>query len=183
MDSWVRGVHGFVALVGAGVLLVSSGTQREKPLVRSSQDSLPAIEARAWTRPGDPEAIRHLAEAYLGVRQPGLAIVLIEAAPQEVRADVSVRHVYARALMDEGRDGDSLRIERSVVGECQRRREGDDVGPTQSGCDPVLVASAVRRVGILEELVALGVEDAQAQPEVSLVAYKNATREARIVAE
>jgi hypothetical protein len=38
-------------------------------------------------------------------------------------------------------------------------------------------------VSILAELVALGVEDARSQPEVSLVAYKNATREARVVAE
>ena len=44
----------------------------------------------------------------------------------------------------------------------------------------MLLASAMRRTDILRELVALGVEDAQAAPEMSYVAYQNATREARV---
>jgi len=50
-------------------------------------------------------------------------------------------------------------------------------------CDAVLLASAMRRTDILRELVALGVEDAQAHPEMSLVAYQNATREARVMVQ
>jgi hypothetical protein len=116
-------------------------------------------------------------------------VVLVESAPAAVRADVRVRHVYARALVEQGRDDDALAVERSVVARCAqagRVAESADVGrlsPPPAACDAVLVASAARRVTILEELVALGVEDALAQPEVSLVAYKNATREARIAAE
>jgi hypothetical protein len=41
----------------------------------------------------------------------------------------------------------------------------------------------MRRTDILHELVALGVEDAQAHPEMSLVAYQNATREARVMVQ
>jgi hypothetical protein len=41
----------------------------------------------------------------------------------------------------------------------------------------------MRRTGILRELVAIGVEDSQARPAESLVAYQNATREAHVVVE
>ena len=44
-------------------------------------------------------------------------------------------------------------------------------------------STATRRADILRELVSLGVEDAQAHPEMSLVAYQNATREARIAVQ
>ena len=47
----------------------------------------------------------------------------------------------------------------------------------------MILASATRRVGILRELVSRGVEDAQAHPEETLVAYQNATREARVMVQ
>ena len=40
-----------------------------------------------------------------------------------------------------------------------------------------LRASATRRAEILEQLVQLGVEDANAHPEASSLAYQNATRQ------
>jgi hypothetical protein len=43
-----------------------------------------------------------------------------------------------------------------------------------------LLTSASRRIGILSELVALGVEDAEAHPEAARLAYLNATRDARV---
>ena len=51
------------------------------------------------------------------------------------------------------------------------------------GCDPVLLASAIRRANILRELLSLGVEDAQAHPEAARIAYQNATREATVALE
>jgi hypothetical protein len=43
------------------------------------------------------------------------------------------------------------------------------------------VASATRRADILRELGKLGVEDAQAYPEKSQLAYHNATRQVGLV--
>jgi hypothetical protein len=172
--------YGAIALLAAGTLLVTSGTQREKSLVAGAPDMLRLLEARAAAQPNDPGATGGLAQAYLDARQSGLALVLVESAPPAVRADVRVRHVYARALVDQGRDDDALAVERSVVVAC---RASDDVQIEAPGCDAVLLASAERRAAILEELVSLGVEDAQSQPDMSLVAYKNATREARIASE
>jgi hypothetical protein len=56
-------------------------------------------------------------------------------------------------------------------------------GRAPDGCDPVLLASAMRRADILRELVSMGVQDAQAHPEMSALAYQNATREARVVVQ
>ncbi|MCL2447560.1 MAG: hypothetical protein FWD17_01295 [Polyangiaceae bacterium] len=174
---------GAAVFVAAGALLVTTGTEHEKSLVtvvKGTCEPLARLEARAAELPNDPDATRQLAQAYLDAQQPGLALVLVESAAQAVRNDVGVRHVYARALVDEGRDGDALAVERGVLRACTG--SGSD-GSYAGECDPVLVASAQRRATILEELVTLGVEDALAQPEVSLVAYKNATREARIAEE
>jgi hypothetical protein len=58
-----------------------------------------------------------------------------------------------------------------------------DGSAAPDGCDSLLLASAMRRAAILRELVSLGVEDAQERPEMSLVAYQNATREARVTVQ
>ncbi len=136
------------------------------------------MEEQAVAHPDDPVALRTLAQAYLDARQPGLAVVLVESAPSTLRANVVVRHVYARALLDEGRNEEALAVEGEVVAACRPLTDGHRV---PADCDPVLLASAMRRTDILRELWSFGVEDAQAQPEASLVAYRNATREARIM--
>jgi hypothetical protein len=88
--------------------------------------------------------------------------------------------VYARALVDEGRNSEALAVEKGVVAQCRPVAEGSSAAP---GCDSVIFASAMRRADILSELVSLGVQDSQAHPEASLVAYQNATREARVMVQ
>jgi hypothetical protein len=164
------------------------GTQREKPVLASTTpDAIGVLELNAATHPGDVDAARTLAQAYLDAHQPGLAVALVEARVQAREAqrsapneDVRVLHVYARALVDSGRNEEALAVERRVVSAC--RPLADDASAPR-GCDPVLLASAVRRTDILRELVSLGVEDAQAHPEMSLIAYQNATREARVMVQ
>jgi hypothetical protein len=138
------------------------------------------LEANAAAHPADVEATRALAQAYLDARQPGLAIVLVEGARPDVRADVRVEHVYARALVDEGRNDEALAVENGVVASCRPVADG---ATAPAGCDAVLLASAMRRTDILRELVSLGVEDAPAHPEETFVAYQNATREARVAVQ
>jgi len=94
-----------------------------------------------------------------------------------VRGDVRVRHLYARSLVDAGRNGEALAVEKGVLAACAPVADG---GKGERGCDTVLLASALRRTEILGELVSIGVQDAQAHPEASLIAYQNATREARV---
>jgi hypothetical protein len=172
--------YGVAVLAAAGVLWAMSGTEREKPLLAATAPEVRALEAAAVARPDDLAARRSLAQAYLDARQPGLAIVLVESASPAVRADVRMQHVYARSLVDAGRNDEALTVESHVVSTCRPLAEGSRA---PDGCDPVLLASAMRRADILRELVSMGVQDAQAHPEMSALAYQNATREARVVVQ
>jgi hypothetical protein len=168
-------------LVAAGALWMTSATEREQPVVAAAaSEPLRALEASVATHPNDSAQTRALAQEYLDARQPGLTLVLVSGAPPAVRDDVRVEHVYARALIDEGRNDEALDAERRVVGACRGIADGS---PTPPGCDSVLLVSAMRRTDILRELLSLGVKDARAQPEASLVAYQNATREAHVAPE
>lgn len=173
--------YGAAVLSAVAALWLLAGPQADRPLWPGmSSGSVGELEALAAANARDPDAVRTLAQAYLDAQQPGLAVVLVERSPREVRKDVRVRHAYARALLDEGRSDEALAAEKSVLAACGPLAEGH---PASEGCDPVIFASATRRVSILSELVALGVEDAQAHPEETLVAYQNATREARVMVQ
>ncbi|MBK6693347.1 MAG: hypothetical protein IPG50_14235 [Myxococcales bacterium] len=153
-------------------LWLASGTQRERPLVATDRaDIVRTLEARVAEAPADVSARRDLAQAYLDVRAPGLALRAIEAAPERVRHEPSVEHVYARALAENGRSGDALLAERRALAAC------DDDTRT---CDAWFIAAATRRADFFSELVHRGIEDAQAHPEMSAVAYHSATRQARL---
>jgi hypothetical protein len=159
-----------VVLAAVSGLWLASGTQREKPVLEETPTALRPLEGRVAAHPTDAVATRELAQAYLDVRSPGLALSVVERAPANVRQTPQVEHVYARALLDQGRAMEALAAERDVLDKCA---DG-------SACDAWLVASATRRSDILTQLVQLGVEDAQAHPEASAIAYHNATREARL---
>jgi hypothetical protein len=104
-----------------------------------------------------------------------MALASIEHAPAAVRAEPTVDHLYARALLDQGRSADALAAERRVLARCA---ESDADPPSEAqACSTYLIASATRRAEILEQLVTLGVEDANAHPEASSLAYHNATRQ------
>jgi hypothetical protein len=82
-----------------------------------------------------------------------------------------VEHLYARALLDQGRSADALAAEKRVLERCA------DPYLIVPACSTWLIASATRRTEILEQLVQLGIEDANAHPEASSLAYHNATRQ------
>jgi hypothetical protein len=169
------GVASFVALFWA-----AGGTQRERALLTGdAPDRVRDRERDAAARPGDPAATRALAQAYLDAQQPGLALALLNptgSPPGVGAADPRTRHLYARALLDQGRNDEALAIETGVVASCAPLADG----AAAAGCDAVLLAASIRRAAILRELVALGIEDTRAHPEMSFVAYQNATREARV---
>jgi len=164
-------------LAGALGLWALSGTEREKPLVAGTTvEPLRALEADVAADVHDAAKARRLAQAYLDAHHPGLALALIEAAPAGVQSDLGLRHVYARALLDQGCNEHALVIESGVVESCRPKIDGS----LPTICDPVLVASALRRLAILQELVTLGIHDTMAHPEASLAAYRNATRQAHV---
>jgi hypothetical protein len=171
-------------------LWATSGTQRERPLLGAVSPELRVREADAAAHPGDPVALRALAQAYLDAQQPGLALAALEGAPPALHKDPRWGHLYARALLDQGRNDAALEAEASVVDACMPALDARVAsaaslgaaasGPGASGCDALLLGSALRRAAILKEMVARGIEDTVAHPEASFVAYQNATREARV---
>jgi hypothetical protein len=165
-----------LVLAAVAALWMASGTQCEEPVLVAgpASDAVRALEAQVSGVPGsmdDGLTVRQLAQAYLDARAPGLALALIERASPAVRGEPRTDHVYARALLDGGRADAALVAERRVLHTCML---------AEGACDTWLVASATRRAEILQELVDLGVEDAEADPERSAIAYHKATREARL---
>jgi hypothetical protein len=159
-----------VVLAAALGVWLASGTQREKPvLAQAKADTVRVLENQVASHPTDVKGVLALGQAYLDAQSPGLAVAVIESSPVAVRAEARVDHLYARALVAQGRNQDALVAERRVLAKCA----SDPATP----CDAFLIASATRRADILQELVNLGVEDSQAQPEASRIAYHNATRQ------
>jgi len=158
-------------LVAIGAIWFAGSTQREKRVVGDLHtDRVALLEEQVAAAPADAAKVRELAQAYLDARAPGMALAAVERAPQGVRSEPTVEHLYARALLDQGRSADALAAEKRVLARCA------DPAVEPASCPTHLLASATRRAEILEQLVALGVEDANAHPEASSLAYHNATR-------
>ena len=160
-------------LVAIGAVWFCGTTQREKPIVSDTTHTghMGEVEMKAAAAPTDPVALRELGQAYLDAHQPGMAIGAIEHAAPAVRGEATVEHLYARALLEQGRSADALAAEKRVLAKCA------DSSLEVPACSTYLLASATRRAEIIEQLVQLGVEDANAQPEASSIAYHNATRQ------
>jgi hypothetical protein len=159
-------------LFAIGAIWFCGTTQREKPVVNDTHSGrVTAVEDKVAADTSNPAALRELAQAYLDARQPGMAVAAIERSPVAVRTDPTVEHLYARALLDQGRSADALAAEKRVLAICA------DPSPKTPACSTWLIASATRRTEIIGELVQLGIEDANAQPEASSLAYHNATRQ------
>jgi hypothetical protein len=178
LKAWNAGV-----LVAIASLWLASGTQREKPVLDAEARATAGVrglEVQVSMNPADTVRRRELAQAYLDAKAPGLAIRVVESAPGFQERDIAhtnpaLEHVYARALIDQGRSTDALAAEHRVLAACEKAD-----GEGERRCDTWLIASATRRSDILRELVDLGVDDAQAHPEASAIAYHNATREAKL---
>ncbi len=152
-----------------GGLFLASGTQRERSVLAAGHEAEVSALENTYAAHPDAASLKDLAQSYMDANAPGLAVNAIESAPPALQGDARVEHAYARALLDSGRANDALVAERKVLASC-----------ATDGCDTWLLASATRRADILAELVQLGIEDAQAHPEASALAYHAATREARL---
>jgi hypothetical protein len=170
-------IQGLAVMIGAAMFWSLGGAERSAPVLgASSAGPVSSLEAIVAAHPESTEMTQRLAQAYLDARQPGLARALLDAAPTAVRGDARTRHLLARTLVEEGRNDSALEVEASVLAQCR----SEPARELTASCDSVLWAAATRRAGILRQMVAFGVHDVVAQPEASLVAYRSATRQARI---
>ncbi len=145
-------------------LLMSGGVEHEHALIVQSEAKLKHLETTAADLTS-AHAVFELARGYLSMGHPGMAISAIEAARPVVREDPSVRDVYARALVAQGRAGDALKIDQELLRYCRTHE-----------CESWLVTSAVRRATLMAALVARGVQDEQEDPEDGWVVYRQSGR-------
>ncbi len=167
-----------VLLMGVGTLVLASGTQHEHPVLSEGRGQIVGSLEADYASHKDAPTLAKLAQGYVDAEASGYAVSVIESSPLELQHTPLVQHSYARALLDSGRAQDALAAERRTLDMCAASVESNN--QTQA-CDTWLIASATRRADIIQQLVDLGVEDAQAHPEQSAIAYQNATREAHLV--
>jgi hypothetical protein len=171
----IRGACGVV--FGAAILAMGSLPGRERPVVTTAGEHVEQLESRVAAQPTDVASRNELARAYLDAESPGLAWSTLADSPAAQRSEPAVQHMEARVLIEQGKAKEALALEEKVLATCG----GDPSSPSAApGCDFWLIVSATRRASILQELVHAGVQDTVAQPEASLVAYHNATHEARL---
>ncbi|HQP36825.1 MAG TPA: hypothetical protein PLI95_16690, partial [Polyangiaceae bacterium] len=160
-------VSGAVVLSGILGLCMLSGAHREAPLVGHQKfgPEVSTLEAQVARQPHDAPALASLAQHYLDRGAPGMAIAALARAPEPVRSDPSVSHVWAVALLHEGNASQALDQEDRTLAACSRLP-----------CSPWLVASALRHREFASALVAGGVEDYRRDPDATLLAYGRVSR-------
>jgi hypothetical protein len=167
----------------AAIMTLASSPGRERAVVADRGSKVEKLEATVAAHPAELRSRIELAQAYLDADSPGLALSTLSGAPASQQSQPTVEHMIARVMIEQGRAKDALALERRVLDTCGGDEMPSIAHPTTpAGCDFWLVVSATRRAEILEQLVQRGVEDPLAQPEASLVAYHNATHEARLAA-
>jgi hypothetical protein len=175
----IRGACG-VIFAAAAVMTLGSVPGRERAVVADAGARVEALEAAVAAHPAELASRIELAQAYLDVESPGLALSTLSSAPESQQSQPQVEHMIARVMIEQGRAKDALALEEKVLSTCGGDLPSVGHPATATGCDFWLVVSATRRAEILAQLVQRGVEDPIAQPEASLVAYHNATHEARV---
>ncbi|MGK4008587.1 hypothetical protein WMF31_38620 [Sorangium sp. So ce1036] len=173
MRPWLFVVNGMVLAgialtVGVGPSLRAS--RLLPPRAAAGHEDLAALEARYAADP-TPANVTTLAAAYLEHGQPGLASSALDAAPHEVRALPEAAHLSARALFRRGRAREALAAAEQASAAC-----------SSGACPAWLAAKTARQRALLEQIVAAGVEDPQADPAAVLAAYERGASEVRLVA-
>jgi hypothetical protein len=160
-------------LVALALLWRAAGTCEERrAMTPGFAERAAEAEARVARAPDDADALAALADAYTEAQAPGVAVALVDGAPRALREHPACSHAQARALVEAGQASRALDAERRALEACGARGPGV--------CSLRLLATAARRVSVLELLVADGVEDVRANPEALLQAYRATTRDAAL---
>lgn len=166
----VLGAIAWMAAFGAGEQRASELFPQKEAAGVAPAD-FQGLEASAAQAP-TPRAVIALANAYLDRDQPGLASAVLEKAPREMLGRPDVAEVLARALFHRGRAREALAVARSANETCV----------DSPSCAPWLVGKTSRQVAFFEQVVAAGIDDPQADPEGTRVAYERSSHEVRLIA-
>ncbi len=145
---------------------------------------LAELEDRVATDPADASAARDLADAYLSMRQPALAVSVLGAAAPEVREDPAVLHRLAKAYEETGRMDDAHATAELALARCGRAlgtAGASSVTPIpRDACSERTYAALDMHARALGHMARWGVTDVQHDARARS-AYTLAVRSARIV--
>ncbi len=149
-----------------------------------STAELAALEDAFASDRGDAGLARRLADHYLELRSPQLAVATLRAAQPGVREDPAILHRLAQAYEDTGRMDDALATAQLALARCARvlgTSDSSDVTPLPThGCSERTYAALDMHVNALGHLVRWGVTDVEHDPRAR-TAYSLAVRNVRIL--
>ena len=177
-----------VNLAMAAALMVAWGalTAVETDIRLAPEDpeteTLAALEDACAADRDDHVLARDLADRYLALEEPRLAIVVLMTAGSEVREDPAILHRLARAYERTGRMTDALATAQLAVARCARALgTGGTATPVPAhDCRERTYAALDMHRQALAHMVRWGVDDVQ-NDRRALSAYALATRNARII--
>lgn len=150
----------------------------------ASTDELASLEDAFAADREDPELARRLADHYLALRSPQLAVAALSAASPEVREDPAILHRLAEAYEETGRMEDALATAELALARCGRALGTSDSSevtpPPAHGCSERTYAALDMHATALAHLAHWGVTDVQSDPRAR-TAYALAVRSARIL--
>lgn len=149
----------------------------------SERRALAALEDAAAMHPDDAETAQNLAERYLELDRPALAISALSAADPSVLQSPVVAHRLAQAYEADSRVPDALATARLALARCARALGSADA---PGGTPPPAYRCRARdhvvlgmHVAALSQMVRWGVEDPRNDPRARL-AHDISERRARI---
>jgi hypothetical protein len=161
-----------VVLLGMAASVVVGASRRSPALVNqasASSQRIESLENRAANQPGDVVAVQALVKTYLDQGAPGQAVAVLHRAPAAAFASPAASDLAATAYLNAGLGSASLSMTRRVLELCSEQR-----------CDASLVARSVRREGVLEAVIEMGIEDVTSNPEAAQLAYRRTVRQVRV---
>lgn len=147
-------------------------------------DELAALEDAYAADRGSPGLARELADHYLAMHQPQLAVSALGASTPEVREDPAVLHRLAQAYEDTGRMDDAYHtalLARARCGRALGTEDSSSVTPVpRHACSERTFAALDMHANALSHLRRWGVTDVENDPR-GRRAYAMAVRSARLL--
>ncbi|MBZ0121283.1 MAG: hypothetical protein K8H88_30080 [Sandaracinaceae bacterium] len=132
----------------------------------------------------NPEVARELADQYLRLSQPALAVSALSSTPPEVREDPAVLHRLAQAYEETGRMEDAVETAHLALARCGRSLGTADASSLTPAprfeCSERTYAALAMHATALSYMARWGVTDVQHDTR-ALTAYSLAVRSARFV--
>jgi hypothetical protein len=176
---------GILCLLGAvwASLTITEETAALDPRLDSTRE-LAALEDRWATHHDEAMLVEELADAYLRLDRPELAVAALMSADDAVLADPAVSHRLARGYERTGRLADALATARLALARCARSLgvEGSSSSTPipEHGCSERTYAALDVHQAALSRMHAWGVTDPRTDARTER-AYGMAVRAARLV--